>query len=241
MAAAQDQAEGSFGEASVKARKSAGAARADARGAAPQTPQRRCLASGRVLPKEMLLRFVVGPEGQVVPDFAERLPGRGLWLLARRDMMEKACKKNLFARAAKAQVRLPSDLVEQVEQLALRRCLDQLGLARRAGAVVAGFEKVKAGLKADRIGLLLQADDAAPDGRDKLRAVAKAVGRETELLQFCSGAVLGTALGRDAVVHVGVQRGRFAAGLKQDIERLAGLRGVEDQGNGAGRPTEGER
>ncbi|NIA72166.1 RNA-binding protein [Pelagibius litoralis] len=207
----------------------------------PQGAQRRCLASGRVLPKAELLRFVVGPEGQIVPDFAERLPGRGLWLLARRDMMEKACKKNLFAKAAKAQVRLPSDLVEQVEQLALRRCLDQLGLARRAGAVVVGFEKVKAALKADRVGLLLQASDAAQDGREKLRALARAVGWETSLLQFCDGVTLGTALGRDAAVHVGVTRGRFSAGLKRDVERLAGLRGVEDQGNGVGRPTEGER
>lgn len=202
---------------------------------------RRCLASGQVLPKAELLRFVVGPEGQVVPDFAERLPGRGLWLLARHDMMVKACQKNLFARAAKAQVRLPSDLVDQVEQLALRRCLDQLGLARRAGAVVVGFEKVKAALKADRLGLLLQADDAALDGREKLQALARAVGGETTLLQFCDGATLGTALGRDSAVHVGVARGRFATGLKRDVERLAGLRGVEDQGNGVGRPTEGER
>jgi len=199
------------------------------------------LASGRVLPKDSLLRFVVGPDGQLVPDFAERLPGRGLWLLARRDMMEKACKKNLFARAAKKQVRLPSDLAEQVERLALRRCLEQLGLARRAGAVVIGFEKVKAALKTDRIGLLLQASDGAADGREKLCGLARAVGRETALLQFCDSADLGAALGREAAVHVGVARGRFAAGLQRDIGRLVGLRGVEDHANEVGRPTQGER
>ena len=204
-------------------------------------PQRRCLASGQVLPKQALLRFVVGPDGQVVPDLAERLPGRGLWLLARRDMMAKACKKNLFARAAKRQVRIPSDLAEQVERLAFRRCLEQLGLARRAGAVEIGFEKVKAALKADRIGLLLQAADAAADGRDKLRAVARAVGGETALLQFCDAAELGAALGRDAAVHVGILRGRFAAGLQRDIARLAGLRGAENEENAVARPTEGER
>ncbi len=209
-------------------------------------PQRRCLASGQVLPKESLLRFVVGPESQVVPDFAERLPGRGLWLLPRRDMMERACKKNLFARAAKRQVRLPSDLAEQVERLALGRCLEQLGLARRAGAVEIGFEKVKSALKADRIGLLLQASDAAADGREKLAGMARAVGGETAILQFCGAAELGAALGREAAVHVGVARGRFAAGLQRDIERLAGLRGVEIHAkevgpNEFGRPTEGER
>ena len=217
-----------------------GAGKAE-RSPADSGPRRRCLASGRVLPKETLLRFVVGPEGELVPDLAERLPGRGLWLLARRDMMAKACKKNLFARAAKRQVVLPSDLAERVEQLALKRCLDQLGLARRAGAVVLGYEKVKAALKTDRLGLLLQASDAAADGRDKLRALAQAVGDKTAMLQFCDAAALGAALGREAAVHVGVMRGRFAAGLQRDVGRLAGLRGVEDQENEVGRPTEGER
>ena len=203
--------------------------------------QRRCLASGRVMPKDQLLRFVVGPEGQVVPDLAERLPGRGLWLLARRDMMQAACKKNLFAKAAKRHVRLPSDLADQVDLLALRRCLDQLGLARRAGAVFVGFEKVKSALRADRVGLLLQASDAAADGRNKLRSLAQAVGQDVPVEAFCDGAVLGAALGREAAVHVGIARGRFAAGLLRDLRRLAGLRGCGEQGNGVGRPTEGER
>jgi len=224
---------------SKHSRRPAGGAGATAK--APRQPLRRCLASGAVLPKADLLRFAVDPEGQVVPDLGERLPGRGLWLQPRRDMMEKACKKNLFARAAKRQLRVPSDLVEQVELLALRRCLDQLGLARRAGSVVVGYEKVKAALKADRIGLLLQAEDGAADGTDKLRALAQAVGKGTAVQSFCDAAALGAALGRPAAVHVGVMRGRFAAALERDVERLAGLRGGQDRGNGVGRPTEGER
>ena len=92
-------------------------------------PQRRCLASGLVLPKEQLVRFVVGPDDALVPDLAERLPGRGLWLQARQDMMAKACARNLFAKAAKRHVRVPDDLPVQVERLALQRCLSLLGLA----------------------------------------------------------------------------------------------------------------
>jgi len=199
-------------------------------------PERRCLASGQVLPKAQLLRFVVGPEGTVVPDLAERLPGRGLWLQARQDMMAKACAKNLFAKAAKRQVRVPDDLAQQVEALALRRCLDLLGLARRAGAVVAGFEKVKAALRAGEVGLLIQAADAAEDGRHKVRALARAVAPKTPVVQFC-----GAAVGREAAVHVGIAPGRFAAGLAREIQRLADLRGVAEQDNEVGRPTEGER
>ncbi|HIC79521.1 MAG TPA: RNA-binding protein, partial [Kiloniellaceae bacterium] len=204
-------------------------------GQAPRQPLRRCLASGAVLPKADLLRFAVDPEGQVVPDLGERLPGRGLWLQPRRDMMEKACKKNLFARAAKRQLRVPSDLVEQVELLALRRCLDQLGLARRAGSVVVGFEKVRAALKADRIGLLLQAEDGAADGTDRLRALAQAVGKGTAVQSFCDAAALGTALGRPAAVHVGVMRGRFAAALRGmwSASRVCGAVRIKETGLGA--------
>ncbi len=219
----------------------AGAKHRRGAGREPATPQRRCLASGVVLPKDQLLRFVVGPDGAVVPDLAERLPGRGLWLQARRDMMDKACARNLFAKAAKRQVRVPADLSQQVESLALRRCLDLLGLARRAGAVVAGFEKVKAALRAGEVGLLLQAADAADDGRDKIQALARAVGPEVTALQFCGAADLGAAVGREAAVHVGVAPGRLAESLKREIQRLASLRGAADQGNAVGRPTEGER
>ncbi|GAB4371632.1 MAG: RNA-binding protein [Kiloniellaceae bacterium] len=228
---------------------------------APAVPERRCLASGEVLPKAQLLRFVVAPDGTLVPDLAERLPGRGLWLQARQDMMAKACARNLFAKAAKRHVRVPDDLPQQVEALALRRCLDLLGLARRAGAVVAGFEKVKAALRAGEVGVLVQADDAAEDGRQKIQALARAIGaraagsdatgpqatgpqaadRQVPLLQFCGAAALGAAVGREAAVHVGVAPGRFAEGLIREVQRLAGLRGVAEQGNGVGRPTEGER
>ena len=204
-------------------------------------PLRRCLASGAVLPKDRLLRFVVDPGGIIVPDLAGRLPGRGLWLQARRDMMEKACARNLFAKAAKKKVRVPADLPQQVERLALRRCLDLLGLARRAGAVSAGFEKVKAALRAGEVGLLLQAADAAADGRQKVQALARAVAPGVPQAQFCGAAELGAAVGRESAVHVAVAPGRFAESLKREVQRLAGLRGAADRGNGVGRPTEGER
>lgn len=204
-------------------------------------PERRCLASGKVLPKDRLLRFVVGPEGQLVPDLAERLPGRGLWLQARQDMMEKACARNLFAKSAKRSVRVPEDLPQQVENLLQRRCLEMLGLARRAGAVSAGFEKVKSALRAGEVGLLLQANDAAVDGRQKLQALARAVTPRVPVLQFCGAAELGEAVGREAAVHLAIRPGRFAESMTREVQRLAGLRGAVDQGNAVGRPTEGER
>src|SRR3954466_5118300 len=95
--------------------------------------ERRDIVSGEVMAEEKLVRFVAGPDGVVVPDLARKLPGRGLWVAAARPSVEAAVKKNLFARAAKAQVKAPAELAETVENLLRRRLLSGLGLARKAG------------------------------------------------------------------------------------------------------------
>src|SRR3990170_3321014 len=117
--------------------------------------RRRCLATREERDKAALLRFVVGPGDELVPDLEGRLPGRGLWLTPRRDIVAAAGAKNLFAKAARRRVVVSPDLAERVEALLLRRCLDLLGLARGAGQAVAGFEQVRAWLLARRGGVLL--------------------------------------------------------------------------------------
>ena len=108
---------------------------------------RRCIVSRAVRPRSTLLRFVVDPDGGIVPDVDERLPGRGLWLSPNRDMIEMAARKRAFARAARQQVSVPEDLGDRVASLLTRRCLDLLALARRAGQVVWGFDSVRTRLK----------------------------------------------------------------------------------------------
>ena len=95
-------------------------------------PERRCLATGDRTPKFGLLRFVVSPDGEVVPDLAERLSGRGLWLSSDRDALKTAVDKKLFARAAKAEVTVPSDIADRIETMLMKRCQDIIGLARRS-------------------------------------------------------------------------------------------------------------
>ncbi|MCR6629641.1 MAG: DUF448 domain-containing protein [Magnetospirillum sp.] len=107
-------------------------------------PNRRCIVTGQVRPKGELLRFVVSPAGEVVPDLEHRLPGRGIWLSARRDVVNTAVTKRLFAKAARRAVTVPGELADRLEGLLCRRCLDAISLARRAGQAVCGFEKVKA-------------------------------------------------------------------------------------------------
>jgi predicted RNA-binding protein YlxR (DUF448 family) len=190
---------------------------------AASAPERRCIASGQVRPKEELLRFVVGPDATLVLDPAARLPGRGLWLSPRRDMIEKACARNLFAKAAKAEIRLPPDLLEQTERVLRRRCLDLIGLARRAGQTAAGFEQVRDRLAAGGAALLIQARDAADNGRHKVAALAKATNPAMPIVAPFSAEELGRALGRGPTVHLLFLPGTLAERLKVEVARLAAI------------------
>jgi predicted RNA-binding protein YlxR (DUF448 family) len=183
-------------------------------------PRRRCVATGKVLDKAELIRFVVGPDGQVVPDVDAGLPGRGFWLSARRDVVNTAVAKKLFAKAARRQVIVADGLADRLEALLVRRCLDALGLARRAGQAVCGYEKVRAEIQAGRAAVLVQARDAAEAGRERMRALAGGLA----VIELFDEAELGSVFGRDAAVHVCLSAGKLAGRLAEDAGRLAGFR-----------------
>lgn len=185
-----------------------------------QGPDRRCIVTGMVGPKQGLLRFVVGPDNVVVPDVDGRLPGRGIWLSPRRDVVNTAVVKRLFAKAARRPVTVPEDLAERIEDLLVRRCLDALALARRAGQGVCGFEKVRAELKAGKVALLVEARDAAAGGQDKLKALAPGV----TVVDLFDAAELGGVFGRDHAVHACVAPGGLARRLAAEAAFLAGFR-----------------
>jgi uncharacterized protein len=166
------------------------------------------------------VRFVVAPDGAVVPDIAARLPGRGLWLTARRDIVEAAVAKRLFGRAARESVMVSGDLADRVEFLLRQRCADLIGLARRSGKAVAGYEKVRSALRDGEAAVLLAAADGGEGGREKVRAAAPAL----PLVEVLTAAELGAAFGREHVVHAVVGPGRLAKALLGDAARLAGFR-----------------
>jgi predicted RNA-binding protein YlxR (DUF448 family) len=187
---------------------------------AVDAPQRRCLVTGEVKGQDQMIRFVLDPSGQVVPDIDGRLPGRGMWLSADRNVLNKAVSANLFARGARAPARAKADLAGQVERLLVQRALDCLGLARRAGQVTMGFEQVRAYLRSSAAGVLIAAADSSADGRRKLRRLAA----DLPVITAFSRAELGAALGREGLVHVAVAPGRLAERLLCYIRRLAGFR-----------------
>ena len=189
-------------------------------------PERRCVVTGEVRPKAELLRFVLAPTGEVVPDLGAGLPGRGIWLSARRDVVNTALAKRLFARAARRAAIVPDDLADRVEDLLARRCLDALGLARRAGQAVCGYEKVRAEIKARRAAVLIEARDAAADGRGKMRALATGL----PVVELFDAAELGGVFGRETAVHVAMAPGGLADRLLRETALLAGFRPQAEAG-----------
>jgi predicted RNA-binding protein YlxR (DUF448 family) len=193
-------------------------------------PLRRCIATGVVQPKEGMIRFGIAPDGEVVPDLEERLPGRGLWITADRQALAKALSKNLFAKAARRAVRVPPDFSERLVRLLERRCLDALGLARRAGQALAGYDKVREALKTNQVArggapaLLLEASDGSLDQRGKVTALAP----HLPVIDLFDSAAIAAAMGREHAVHVVIARGRLASGLARDAARLRGLQQFAD-------------
>lgn len=184
------------------------------------SPERKCIISGEISPKQELLRFVVAPDGTVVFDRDGKLEGRGLWVTSTRDAMELAIKKNAFAKAAREAVRLPDDLVNKVEAALCQRVQQWLSLGVKAGMILSGFIKVEAALNEGHIGLLLQAIDASEDGKRKIRKHAHAI----PVLEILTRSEMASALGREDVVHVAMKKNEMNDKLLCDIRRLSGFR-----------------
>lgn len=188
-------------------------------------PLRRCVVTGEVQSPALMVRFVVGPERMIVPDVAHKLPGRGYWVTAMREFITRACERGLFSKAAKQGVICPADLADQVERLIVKRCIEHLGLAKRAGQIVIGFAQVEEALKArdGRIAALVEASESGPADRGKLVTYARRQG-PIPVIGALSEAEIGLAFGRESVVHAALTTGALATRFLAEAERLGGFR-----------------
>lgn len=182
-------------------------------------PERRCIATGEVLPVERLIRFVVGPDGSIVPDIAGKLPGRGIWVSATRGDIDKAAGKNLFARAAKTKVSVPEGLADNVTDMLAERVVNLISLARKSGDAVAGYEKVKAWLQKEEAEVLIQAEDGSARGKTKLSTPHFGT-----YIGWLGADELGRAFGRDKVIHAALGAGGLTKRVVEDARRLKGMR-----------------
>jgi uncharacterized protein len=202
--------------------------------------ERLCVATRTVRPVSDLIRFVIGPDGEAVPDLKRKLPGRGVWVTATQDALGDAIKRHAFERGFKRQVRTPADLVSRTERLLERAALDALAIAGKAGLVVAGFTKAEAAIERGEAVALLHAVEASSEGIRKLDGTLRRrlSGDPIVLISTFTSAQLGLALGRPNVVHAAVLAGtptdtflarfrRFERFRSGDLGHRAGPVGAE--------------
>ena len=187
-------------------------------------PGRQCIVTRESLPQDAMIRFVRSPDGIAVPDVAGKLPGRGAWVKADRKSVEEAEKRGSFSRAFKQQTPSGPGLADLVEQQLLQRCLNYLSLCRKAGDVVIGFDQVRAYLRNQAPGILLEASDGSEDGRNKVHFLAKAMYDTPRTAGALSSAELGMAFGRDRVIHALLQQGALCKAFETAYRRLTGFR-----------------
>jgi len=186
--------------------------------------ERSCIVSGDVKPKDDLIRFVCGPDGQVVPDLKSELPGRGVWVTARFLDVDEAEKRNLFSRAFKSKLDLEEGLAERTGELLLRSAISWLSMANKSGSLTCGRAKVERALNKGNLALLIEAKDASEDGKKKLRSLKRAFERETghecETVSSFTIEQLSLALGRENVVHAAITNRHMAEKFLEVITRL---------------------
>ena len=193
-------------------------------------PVRQCAVTRERLAPDALIRFVRSPDGLVAPDVFGKLPGRGAWVSANRSTLESAIDKNLFASAFKAQSKPMDNLIDEVERQLLQRCTGLLGMAKKSGVAVFGFDQVRAYIRKQEPGWLIEASDGAEDGRNKVHFLAKAIYEDVKVAGALSSAELGVAFGREHVIHALLEQGSLSDAFSVAYERLIGFRDAPETG-----------
>jgi predicted RNA-binding protein YlxR (DUF448 family) len=184
---------------------------------------RMCILTREIRPVEELIRFVVDPDGIVVPDLSRKLPGRGVWLTATRAHLAEAERKHIFRKAFEADVSPRPGLEAEIVRLYAERALGALGLARKAGLVVTGFAKVSSAIGAGKAVGILHASDASADGIRKLQAMARHNRSVVSDGSSFTSAQLSLSLGGTNVIHAALLAGRPSEIALQRIAALARL------------------
>lgn len=191
--------------------------------------ERTCIVTRKVLDPDDLIRFVAAPDGAVVADLKRCLPGRGVWVTGKRDVVEQAVAKSLFSRGLKTSAKATADLPDRIDGLLQEAALGALGFARKAGQCVTGANQAESAVRSGKAIGLLHATDAAEDGIRKLRQAIVATrhmgGNAVHVSREFSSVQLSVALGGTHVIHAALTDGGAAKNCLHHIARLANYRG----------------
>jgi predicted RNA-binding protein YlxR (DUF448 family) len=200
--------------------------------------ERLCALTREAKPVADLIRFVAAPDGAIVPDIKRKLPGRGVWVTARRAAIDEAVKRNVFARSLKLDVRAAGGLGVMVERQLEAAALDALSMAHKAGRVAIGFTRTETALANEPVVAVLNASDGAPDGTRKIASAAarRQTGEnagEIRVVSAFTSAQLDLALGRSNVIHAALLAGPASNGFLERYRSLERFR-IDPGGRGTG-------
>lgn len=200
--------------------------------------ERTCIVTRQAGPAGAMIRFVASPDGVVVPDLRERLPGRGAWVTAERARVATAVKQRRLQKALGVEGPVSPDLPDEVERLMLSAAAGALSMARKAGEAVAGFARVEEALTGARAIALIHAPRAGEDGQAKLAAAARRTGGSEIAVLRCFGpAQLDLAFGRTNVIHAALLAGPAGDNALQRARAVARYRGDRECTAGTDNPT----
>jgi len=195
---------------------------------------RMCAVSREVRPIDELIRFVVAPTGEVIPDLKRKLPGRGMWVSASRRSVAEAVRRHQFSKGFKRDVRVAPTLSADTEALLVRSVIHALAMAAKAGQVVSGFGKVEDALNRGETAALIHASDGAADGIRKLDAILRQRGEKRgespviATVNVLTSAELDLALGRANVIHAALLAGPASKTFLSRCQMLGRYRMADD-------------
>lgn len=184
---------------------------------------RRDIISGESLPEIELIRLAIAPDGTVLPDLGMKLPGRGVWVRAEREAVETAMAKGHIARSAKRKVSVPDNLAEIIAGGLRDRLLSMVGMAKRSGVLVTGFDSVKTALHAEEPSFRIAASESSRDGRNKLRVISKAIWDPKPVIGCFNASELGRAVGLDDFTHGLVRKSKMGRSFTDAALRYSGF------------------
>jgi len=177
---------------------------------------RKCIVSGEVMEKVDLIRFINSPDNTVIPDFKNRLGGKGVWVEAKKSVLAKAIEKNAFSKAFKMKVNVDNSLLELVEKTYIKRGLDYISFAKKASVLTTGFEKVKEIIIKGKVLFLIEANDSNGDGKSKMLKIAS----ELPIFELYSTEELDKALNKVNTVHVAIRRSEMGNSVYKELKKI---------------------
>lgn len=168
---------------------------------------RKCIVDGVVKPTEELLRFVM-IDNMLLPDFNKKLPAKGIYVTNNRYILKKAIEKKIFNKVTRRNIKVGDDFIEIVDNLIKTKALNSINMAKKAGVLVAGFEKVKEEIKKNNVEFIIEASNAGKDGKEKIAFLAKTI----EIFNLFSIDELDITLNKENTVHIAI--------LKSDMSRM---------------------